>query len=258
MLIFHIAEEKIGQGKFKDEPYGDFLVKKDGFIHCCTFDQLLEVANNNLKDINDDLMVLCINTFYLKSELKWERNNKNNKIFPHVYGLINSESIMEEVELKRNENGDFFISDELFNYSKYEKSCGAVIGHKFNDNYKFLLIGFDIGDKKICWGFPKGHMEKNETEIETVKREIKEEVGLDVKVISDFRSSTYFSYKKGVTLEAVYYAAISDSCYVKCQECEVEKYLWCDTKDVCNHLTFDCDKVIFDKLKVYFEEYING
>ena len=257
MLIFHIVKERIWKEILNNKVHDDILLKRDGFIHCCTFDQLLEVANDNLKNINENLIVLCINTYYLESKVKWEKNDKNNKIFPHVYGLINSESIIEEIEFKRNENGDFFISDELFNYSKYEKSCGAVIGHKFNDNYNILLIGFNIGNK-LCWGFPKGHVERNEIEIETAKREIKEEVGLNVKIIPDFREYTYFSYKRGCILEAVYYAGISDEYDVKCQEGEVDKYLWCKIEEVCDYLSFECDKIIFNNLKMFFEEYING
>ena len=109
MLIFHIVEEKIWQGKFKNEPYGDFLIKEDGFIHCCTFDQIVDVANSNLKDIGEKIIILCINTYYLESEIRWEKNNKNGKIFPHVYGEINSECIIKSIDLERNEKGDFFI-----------------------------------------------------------------------------------------------------------------------------------------------------
>ncbi len=130
-----------------------------------------------------------------------------------------------------------------------------MIGHKFDDNYKFLVISFNHKGK-ILWGFPKGHVENNETEIETAKREIKEEVGLGVEIISDFRCSTYFSCEKDVTLEAVYYLAISDSCYIKCQKGEVNDYLWCKGEEVCSRLSFECDKRIFDKLKTGFKEYI--
>ena len=48
-----------------------------------------------------------------------------------------------------------------------EKSCGCII---INKN-KVLLIKQTKGH----WGFPKGHVEKDETEIETAIREVKEE-----------------------------------------------------------------------------------
>ena len=55
---------------------------------------------------------------------------------------------------------------------KYEKSCGAII---VSEN-KVLVIK----QKSGFYGFPKGHMEELETEIETVIREVKEETNLDV------------------------------------------------------------------------------
>lgn len=56
---------------------------------------------------------------------------------------------------------------------KKEKSAGAVI---INDK-KVLLLHYSSGH----WDFPKGHIEKGETELETAKREVKEETGLDIK-----------------------------------------------------------------------------
>ena len=57
-----------------------------------------------------------------------------------------------------------------------EKCCGCII----IENNKVLLVYEKNGN---FWGFPKGHMEKGENEIETALREVKEEVGLDVEII---------------------------------------------------------------------------
>ena len=57
---------------------------------------------------------------------------------------------------------------------KHEKSCGAVI----IKNNKVLVLQQVAGH----WGFPKGHVEKGETEVETAIREIKEETNLDVEI----------------------------------------------------------------------------
>ena len=55
---------------------------------------------------------------------------------------------------------------------KHEKSCGCII----IEDKKVLLIKQTNG----IWGFPKGHVEKNETELQTAEREVKEETGLDI------------------------------------------------------------------------------
>ena len=49
-----------------------------------------------------------------------------------------------------------------------EKSCGAII---YNKNKEVLIVKHNAGH----WDFPKGHVEENETEIQTAIREVKEE-----------------------------------------------------------------------------------
>ena len=58
---------------------------------------------------------------------------------------------------------------------KKETSCGCII----TKNNKVLLVYEKRGN---FWGFPKGHMEAGETEIDTAKREVKEEVGMEVDI----------------------------------------------------------------------------
>lgn len=53
----------------------------------------------------------------------------------------------------------------------HEKSCGAVLFTTEKGIKKFLLV------ESNYFGFPKGHVEENETEQETALREIKEETG---------------------------------------------------------------------------------
>lgn len=66
----------------------------------------------------------------------------------------------------------------------YEKSCGAVVFTRMNNEIKYLLIRNLTG----IYGFPKGHVEQGETEEQTALREVFEEVGLAIKLISGFRS----------------------------------------------------------------------
>ena len=65
----------------------------------------------------------------------------------------------------------------------YEKSCGAIVFTRMNNEIKYLLIRNLEG----IYGFPKGHIEQGETEEETALREVFEEVGLSVKLLPGFR-----------------------------------------------------------------------
>ena len=55
-----------------------------------------------------------------------------------------------------------------------EKSCGAVVFLKKEEQTKYLLLNYAAGH----WDFVKGNVEPNETEKETVLRELKEETAI--------------------------------------------------------------------------------
>lgn len=56
----------------------------------------------------------------------------------------------------------------------WEKSCGAIVFTRKAGQLLFVIVEEQSG---AC-SFPKGHMEGNETEMETARREIWEETGL--------------------------------------------------------------------------------
>lgn len=64
-----------------------------------------------------------------------------------------------------------------------EKSCGAVVFTRQQGRILYAIICSVAG---IC-GFPKGHMEKNETEKQTALREVLEETGLKITLLEGFR-----------------------------------------------------------------------
>ena len=78
-----------------------------------------------------------------------------------------------------------------------ETSCGAVVFTR-NTEIKYLLLHYEAGH----WDFVKGNVEPNETEEETVTRELKEETGItNASFIKNFRQTiNYFYRAKGKTI----------------------------------------------------------
>ena len=95
-----------------------------------------------------------------------------------------------------------------------EKSVGAVIKYqspssKMKDP-QFLLLRNGRG----YWGFPQGHKEEGETEIQTVFREVYEETGINYLNILSFIGRIRYSFFKGEGVKSrkevsFYYATTS-------------------------------------------------
>ena len=124
---------------------------------------------------------------------------------------------------------------------KKEKSCGCII----LKNDKVLLV---YEKNSQYWGFPKGHMENDETELETAKREVKEEVGLDVEIDENKRYEISYITDKGTYKTTVLYIAKPKSDKIIMQESEIEKTQWCDIEQALNMLSFDNLKDLFRKV----------
>lgn len=65
---------------------------------------------------------------------------------------------------------------------RFAKSAGAVVFYRSAEGrIEYLLLNHGASQKRskaAYWNFPKGTMEKGESETETAKREIREETGL--------------------------------------------------------------------------------
>lgn len=122
---------------------------------------------------------------------------------------------------------------------KYEKSCGAVVF----DNDKVLVVKHRAGHVD----FPKGHVEKNETEEETAIREVKEETNIDI-VIKGCRNTVSYSPIEGVFKEVVFFAADKIGGEISPQLEEVSSVWWVPIKEVKDILTYDTAKELFEKV----------
>ena len=122
-----------------------------------------------------------------------------------------------------------------------EKSCGMIV---FNEG-KVLIIKQTSG----FYGFPKGHVEEGETEIETAIRETREETNIECYATSEKRYTVSYLVKDNIPKEVVFFLGKPvDQVDPKNQESEVSEVLFVDIDKVRDILSFDDLKGLWDKV----------
>ena len=127
-----------------------------------------------------------------------------------------------------------------------EKSCGAVIFIKKSEETKYLLLNYAAGH----WDFVKGNVEDNETEKQTVVRELKEETAIeDAQFLDGFKETiAYFYRRQGLTIhkEVVFFIMESHTDKVTLSF-EHVGYIWLDYQHAMEKLNFKNAKGVLQK-----------
>jgi len=140
----------------------------------------------------------------------------------------------------------------------FEKSAGAVVFRREDNKIHYLLLHYPSTSKapKDYWDLPKGHIEKGEKELDTVKREVEEETGLqDLKFIEGFKEwIKYFFRFKGKTIFKIvtFYLAKTKTEKVK-TSFEHIGYEWLPYKEALATLNFKNAKEILEKAHNFLE-----
>ena len=87
----------------------------------------------------------------------------------------------------------------------WEYSCGAVVYTRRNGRILYVLVEEASGK----FSFPKGHIEGDETEMDTARREIFEETGLSPAFVEGFclRDTYALREKPGTSKQVTYFLA---------------------------------------------------
>lgn len=125
---------------------------------------------------------------------------------------------------------------------KEEKSCGAVIFRE-EEKREYLVIHSVKGHWSLC----KGHVEKNETEHETATREIREETGLSVEYVENFREVIRYSPYEDCMKDVVFFLGKVSGGTLTCQEEEVAEAKFLPYEAALARLTHESDREILQK-----------
>lgn len=126
---------------------------------------------------------------------------------------------------------------------QHEKSCGALVFHTAEDGKRYILmIRHRAGGHR---SFPKGHMERGETEYMTAVREVFEETGVQIRIHSDFRKTVHYHPQPGVSKEVVYFLTETNQSEIRPREGEIAEVEWVPIETAEESLTHENDKTVF-------------
>jgi uncharacterized protein (DUF952 family) len=98
-MIFHIVTPERWEGFSSHDSYVADSLTTEGFIHC-SFENQLEGVIGRYYSNASELLILEIDSELLTSTLV-EEASTNGEIYPHIYGPINKDSIVNVREWKR-------------------------------------------------------------------------------------------------------------------------------------------------------------
>ena len=140
-----------------------------------------------------------------------------------------------------------------------EKSCGVVLFSK----QKVLLLQYATGQKEGewdlqgHWDFPKGHVDKGETEIETATRELEEETGIkNIILLDNFRKTINYKIQKRdrkTSKEVVFFIATTVETEINLSHEHVD-YGWFDFTSALKQLTYDNARSVLSEAIIFYEK----
>ena len=124
-----------------------------------------------------------------------------------------------------------------------EQSAGAVIFRIENKKLYYLLLHYPTEPrvKKEYWDFPKGHLEKGETQKQTARREVEEETGLkNIIFVPGFKEDIHYYFRvqgKTIFKTVVFFLAKTKKKEIRISF-EHEGFIWLPFQEAMQKLKF--------------------
>jgi uncharacterized protein (DUF952 family) len=105
-LILHITTREAWEEAKRLGRYEAPSLASQGYIHCSLPDQVLRVADGLFRG-QARLVLLGVDLDRLSSPVRYENCEGGPSLFPHVYGPINVDAVVEVWDFQPNERGEF-------------------------------------------------------------------------------------------------------------------------------------------------------
>lgn len=138
---------------------------------------------------------------------------------------------------------------------KFEKSCGAVVYRKIDENLEFLAVKSKLSNR---WGFAKGHVEFEETEKETAKREVLEEAGININIHDGFRMKIDYKINENIKKEVIFFLAELSEKPATIDYKEIHEYKWDNFENMLTLLTYNNQKEILKEAYSFLQHKVHN
>lgn len=108
MFIYHISIKKDWERAIQEKVYTHESLIKEGFIHASDYDQLLSTAEMYYSE-DVPLVLLAIDPEKLNAPVKYELAVTRDSLFPHIFGPVNLEAVIQAVPFEKDSTGKFFF-----------------------------------------------------------------------------------------------------------------------------------------------------
>jgi uncharacterized protein (DUF952 family) len=107
-ILLHIATKEDWLAGQTSGVYRVVSLEKEGFIHCSTVGQLMGVANDYYAG-RQGLLLLVIDDEKVPAEIRYEDCYETGQQFPHIYGPLPANAIVEAIDFLPSEDGTFSL-----------------------------------------------------------------------------------------------------------------------------------------------------
>src|ERR1700722_12820141 len=116
-MILHILRRAEWEEAVRRGSYRPSSIDAEGFIHCSTLSQAVETAKIFFRGATD-LLLLRIDESKVAAEVRFEApavpgEARPGTLFPHVYGPLNLDAVVEAIEFPCEADGTFRLPARL-------------------------------------------------------------------------------------------------------------------------------------------------